>query len=122
MFNFSCARTGLAGRGPVLVGAAFALAAVIAIATSAPAQAQEMVTGGCVRGWHSFNCVARWGPAGDPYIRLVPQPTDSADSALAKERDRAWVKRCRPTIRPDRYGVSRYYYAAPGCEFGIAAD
>jgi hypothetical protein len=122
VFNFDCARTGLASYRPALVGAAFAFAAATAIATSGPAQAQEMITGGCVGGRYSFNCVGRWGPAGDPYIREVPQPTDSAERALAKERDQAWVKRCRPIIRPDRYGVPRYYYAAPGCEFGVAAE
>jgi hypothetical protein len=122
VFNFGSAKARPKSRCPALVGAAFALAAVTVTAASGPVQAQEMITGGCVGGWGSFNCVARWGPAGDPYIRLVPQPTDPADRALAKERDQAWVKRCRPVIRPDRYGVPRYHYAAPGCEFGISAN
>ncbi|MGB6536466.1 MAG: hypothetical protein WBF58_10955 [Xanthobacteraceae bacterium] len=121
MSNFGCARNGLAAHRPAWAGAVFALAAT-AIMTCGPAHAQEIVTGGCVGGWGSFNCVARWAPEGDPYIRPVPQPTSPADRALAREHDRAWVKRCRPLVRPDRYGVSRYHYAAPGCEFGIAAD
>jgi hypothetical protein len=33
--------------------------------------------------------------------------------------DHKWEERCRPTIAQDRYGVPRYQYAAPGCEFGI---
>jgi hypothetical protein len=28
------------------------------------------------------------------------------------------MARCRPTFRQDKYGMPRYVYAAPGCEFG----
>jgi len=56
---------------------------------------------------------------GDPFIRKVPQPRDAAERARAKDEDRRWVERCRPTIHPDRYGVPRYHYARPGCEFGV---
>lgn len=84
----------------------------------APAHAQEIKTGGCIGGWHAFNCVTLWAPAGDPFIRKVPQPTDPAEQARAEERDRRWVQRCHPVIKQDRYGVPRYHYAMPGCEFG----
>lgn len=78
-----------------------------------------MMNGGCVGSRGSFNCVTRWAPAGDPYLRDVPQPGNEAARALAKQRDQRWVDRCRPTIEQDRYGVPRYRYATPGCEFGL---
>jgi hypothetical protein len=97
-------------------------ATVFLFATSAvggSAQAEELHVGGCIGGWTTFNCVSRWGEAGDPYVREVPQPSSDADKARAKERDKRWVDRCRPYITQDRYGVARYHYAEPGCEFGI---
>jgi hypothetical protein len=48
-------------------------------------------------------------------------PFDDADNKRAVKRDRRWVARCRPVVRQDRYGVSRYHYAAPGCMFGVGA-
>ena len=42
-------------------------------------------------------------------------PQEEAESA---ERERQWEARCRPVVKQDQYGVSRYQYAAPGCEFG----
>jgi len=62
-----------------------------------------------------------WAPLRDPYIRRVPQPRDAAGRARAREADQLWVERCRPTIRPDRFGVPRYHYTRPGCEFGVIA-
>lgn len=95
---------------------------MIAAATPTAAQPQGLRTTGCVGSWRSFSCVTRWGRAGDPFVRLVPQPVDAAEQARAVERDRRWVSRCRPVITQDRYGVARYHYAMPGCEFGIGED
>lgn len=75
--------------------------------------------GGCAGGPHAVNCTTIWAPAGDPYIRQVPEPTDPAGRALAREHERRWADRCRPSVKQDRYGVPRYYYAMPGCEFGV---
>lgn len=83
------------------------------------AHADGVAAGGCVGDWSSLNCVARWGDARDPYVRTVPQPADDAERNHAAERDRKWEARCKPTIAQDRYGVPRYQYAAPGCEFGV---
>ena len=58
------------------------------------------------------------GPLVDPYVRQVPQPTSDDEKRAAAERERLWVKHCDPQIDFDRYGVARYHYAAPGCEFG----
>jgi len=91
------------------------------ILLSPPARAQEVRIDGCVGTWFSSNCVTRWGPANDPFIRLVPQTLDSAQRARMRERDRRWAARCHPAIRQDRYGVSRYVYTMPGCEFGVSA-
>jgi len=38
--------------------------------------------------------------------------------ALTGERKRRREARCRPSVRQDNFGVARYVYAIPGCEFG----
>jgi hypothetical protein len=48
----------------------------------------------------------------------VPQPESEADKAAAAERERQWVARCHPLTWPDKFGVARYHYGAPNCEFG----
>lgn len=50
---------------------------------------------------------------GAKIIRLRP-----AEDAAYLERDRLWVERCKPRIATDEYGVDRYVYALPGCEYG----
>jgi hypothetical protein len=47
----------------------------------------------------------------------APALTDE-DVAGAEARDRRWVERCSPLIRQDHFGMPRYSYSAPGCEFG----
>jgi hypothetical protein len=121
VFTFSRAGTGRFARSASWAGAAFALT-IIASAACASAQAQEVMTGGCVGTWHSFNCATLWAPSRDPFIRHVPPPADAAALARARERDRRWVDRCRPILTQDRYGVLRYHYAMPGCEFGVGED
>jgi len=83
------------------------------------AYADGMAVGGCVGTRGSVNCVVRWGEAGDPYVRTVPEPANQAERARSAERDHKWQDRCKPVIAQDRYGVPRYQYSAPGCEFGI---
>jgi len=83
------------------------------------AYAGGVAVGGCVGSQGSVSCVARWGEAGDPYVRLVPQLANEAERARAAERDHKWEQRCRPVITQDRFGVPRYQYATQGCEFGI---
>ena len=121
VLTVGCVRTERAERS--LRRAAIAVAAVaflVAISTmTGSAQAQDLRVGGCIgHFWSTFNCVTRWGTYGDPYVRDVPQPSD-ADKARAMARDKRWADRCRPYIAQDRYGVARYHYALPGCEFGI---
>jgi hypothetical protein len=99
--------------------AASVAAVTVSVMTSMPAHAQGVIVGGCVGRWGSFSCVTRWGIAEDPYVRMVPQPEDGAEQAQAVARDHKWLNRCKPVLAEDRYGVPRYVYAAPGCEFGV---
>jgi len=122
VFSFRCAKTKPPARGGRTIGAAFAASVFTLFVGIAPAPAQGITSGGCIGGRNSFNCVTRWGPAGDPYIRTVPPPADAAAAALSAERERRWVDRCHPIIEPDLFGVPRYRYAAPGCEFGVGAN
>jgi hypothetical protein len=94
-------------------------ALVAGILSLAAAHADTLAVGGCVGSAGAVNCVVRVGPAGDPYIRTVPQPSTDEEKERAAARDRKWIDRCHPTIAQDRYGVPRYHYAAWGCEFGV---
>jgi hypothetical protein len=97
----------------------FPAALMLSVMTLTTADADMVGVGGCVGGRGSVNCVVRVGPAGDPYIRTVPQPDNDADKERAAARDRKWIDRCHPTIAQDRYGVPRYNYTVAGCEFGV---
>lgn len=96
--------------------------AVSASATLAPAHAAGVGTMSCFGGRGGFACSGGWAVPGDPYIRVVPQPLGEAEKSLAASRDRRWLIRCHPVIARDYYGVARYLYAAPGCEYGVGAD
>jgi len=106
-------------RAIASVGAIFALSIISTALIPGQAQAQETRTSGCIGGWHSSNCVTRWTSGGDPFVRTVPPPLGRNARMRAVDRDHRWVDRCHPAVRPDRYGVGRYHYAMPGCEFGI---
>jgi hypothetical protein len=120
------ARAGVAVTLPA--GALAAAMTVMTLTALMPASAQDQRAAGgvsntsCVGGFTTFNCVTRWGPAGDPYVRVVPGPVDEAEKARLVARDRKWLERCNPIVERDRYGVGRLRYAAPGCEFGVSED
>lgn len=96
------------------------VAIILSVITLTSAYAGGIIDLNCVGGGKSLNCVAQWATAaGDPYIRAVPEALDEAEKAHASSLDRKWLARCRPTIERDGYGVARYQYSAPGCEFGI---
>jgi len=107
--------------------AAFIGAAALILSAATLAYADELYVSGCVgaggggggSGAGAFSCVLRIGPAGDPYVRTVPQSQNEAEKARQAERDHRWGERCRPVVAQDRYGVPRYRYAAPGCDFGV---
>ena len=100
------------------VGAAIILSAIILT----PAYALDASNTSCVGGWRGYNCATVWGPAGDPHVRLVPEPLDEAEKARLAAGERKWQARCHPVIAHDRYGVARYRYSAAGCEFGVGED
>ena len=102
-----------------LAGGALALPLIL-VATVCPAEAEGVQIDSCIGTELTSHCVTWSAPGNDPYIRAVPQPRDGAERARAKEEDQRWVERCQPTIHQDRYGVARYHYARPGCEFGVS--
>ncbi len=101
--------------------------AALALTAGGTAQAQprhtDTVVGSCVHSAGSVHCVRqyRYDDDGTPGVRTLRPPSED-EVAEARERDRRWVARCRPKLRQDTYGVSRYYYAAPGCEYGKFED
>jgi hypothetical protein len=108
-----------------LVAATFAAissAAGTVPASVVPASADYIRSTTCVGASGTSSCITRWSDGGDPHIIQVPQPFSDDERTRAAARDRKWVARCKPVIHQDRYGVPRYYYAAPGCEFGRSGD
>ena len=102
------------------LGATGALLATFSAAAPAHAGAGSVA---CVGTGSGVSCAGVWGEAGGfPRIIDVP-PYRNDDERIASEaRERKWSVRCQPLIRQDRYGVGRYEYAAPGCEFGKSED
>lgn len=92
----------------------------LASAPTGAARAEQILVGDCLHSGGGLTCAVRWGKAGDPYIRTVPGPRDAREEAEFAKRDQNWQTHCRPVVKPDRFGVDRYQYAATGCEFGVA--
>lgn len=93
---------------------------------SAPVVAQawtDTVVGSCIFSGGAGHCVRqfRYGDRGNNGIQSLREPS-AEDIAESRERERRWVERCRPELRPDLYGVNRYVYAARGCEYGRDRD
>jgi hypothetical protein len=105
-------------RSVACVGVAIGLSAtMLASADAAGVRALS-----CIGGSGSLNCMAQWAFPGDPYVRPVPEIPGEAEKALAATRERRWLIHCHPIIARDAFGVARYQYAAPGCEYGIGGD
>ncbi len=118
MLTSRCAGAPSASGSAAHVGAAI----MLSVMTWTSAYAGGVSNTSCVGMWNGFNCVTRWGPAGDPHVRLVPEPLGEAEKARVMARDRRWWARCRPVVKYDRFGVARYHYSAPSCEFGVGED
>lgn len=99
-----------------------ALALLFTPVTFNVAQAGGMESTTCIGGRYSVSCYTQWGRAVNPYVRSVGSRRTDEEEAEFLKRDRQWEARCHPVIQQDRYGVSRYYYAAPGCEYGVLQD
>jgi hypothetical protein len=107
-----------------------AAVAAIAMLPASPAEAGSIYSTSCShgfgysygRGWGSGygsgGCVEMKGRLVNPYVIEVPPPRSEKEIADAAERDRLWQARCKPVVRQDHYGVRRYHYAVPDCEYG----
>ena len=102
----------------MLTGGVMAFAVLATPIGLAPARADGAAAVSCVGSRGAIACAANWGPRVDTHIRRYLPPRDEQLEKEAAQRERRWVARCRPVLNEDRYGVSRYEYAAPGCEFG----
>jgi hypothetical protein len=113
-------KPGIRERAVILTRAiAFSVPMLAFMSPSAHAQRwTDTVTSSCVFGFGTANCVRqyRYNDPGNSGIKHYGEPAE--ELAEARDRERAWEARCRPTLRQDMYGVSRYVYAAPGCEYG----
>jgi hypothetical protein len=69
-------------------------------------------------GYRDSGCVETRHELGNPYVIHVAPPQGERAVAEAAEHERLWRSRCRPVIRQDAYGMRRYHYAAPGCDYG----
>jgi hypothetical protein len=119
VLTLRCARTILRSAvWPARLAACIGTVAALFALNASSAHADGMAVGGCVGSRFSITCVTRWGAYSDPYIRLV-RPQTEAEKTLSADRDRKWQARCHPAVFQDHYGVPRYEYAAPGCEFGV---
>ena len=112
---------------------AVAMIALAATGAHAPAAAEptrgappsftDTVVGSCVFHRGASHCVRqyRYNDRGTNGIQRLREPSEQ-EIAEARERERRWVERCRPHLRPDEHGVNRYVYAARGCEYGQDRD
>jgi hypothetical protein len=73
---------------------------------------------GSSSGDSSDSCVEIRRELTNPYVIHIQGPQTPQDVAEATEQDRLWQARCRPTVQQDMFGINRYAYAAPGCEYG----
>jgi hypothetical protein len=97
-----------------------ALALLALSMTSAPAWSASdgVITWNCYGAANVRSCVASFRRGRfNPHVIDVPRQSPEEREA-AEARDRVWAEHCRPVIRQDRYGMPRYSYAAPGCEYG----
>jgi hypothetical protein len=104
-------------RLPAIAGGIAAITATL-IGLS-PAQAGGIQTDDCLSSPRGSSCTQSWSDGlANPYVIEVPQPTSEEEIAGFEERDRLWRARCNPVVKQDMYGVSRYSYSAPGCDYG----
>jgi hypothetical protein len=104
-----------------------AVAGFLALAFASHAQAQGWSEStSCVAARGMANCVTNFrDTTRDPHVRHVRgydgQYSEEALERARKEslaRDRKWLAFCKPVVVKDRYGIERYLYDKPGCEFG----
>jgi hypothetical protein len=95
------------------------LAAIVLVLSLSPAESSDLDASNCIGRNGNVSCVEIWRQgAVNPNIRPLPPAGSEQESAAMRQRLERWQARCRPVIRQDAYGVQRYRYAAPGCDFG----
>jgi hypothetical protein len=52
-----------------------------------------------------------------PSAKVIHVPPGFIEHASPAARER-WLVECRPQRRTDQNGVTRFFHAKPGCEFG----
>jgi hypothetical protein len=85
-----------------------------------PASADGIRNTTCLSSGGGISCTTQWQRTGGGQV--LPWQIDPRETAATAERERRWLARCRPVARQDQFGVSRYSYAAAGCEFGKTED
>lgn len=86
----------------------------------------DLINRNCVASGGLLSCVTQWryddtnGAAPAASVRVAPRDENAQTASDARELK--WRERCRPIIRQDAEGISRYHYAKPGCEFGKFED
>jgi hypothetical protein len=98
--------------------ATVSLAVLAASLMPSRAPANGLGSVNCIGSGPFLSCVAAWRLGAPP----PPQPPTEQELAASRERERKWEARCRPRVIEDKFGVGRYVYAAPGCEFGKTTD
>jgi len=89
------------------------------------AVAEQAVAGNtvsCVQSGGSMTCITSGHSQSIPSIMHIEVPDDAHERAGRTAREQKWISRCTPVLRQDKYGVGRYHYSAPGCEFGKSED
>jgi hypothetical protein len=102
-----------------LAGGYGVLVSVGLIFSVSPAESIDLDSSNCIGPYRNLSCIELWGQgAVNPHIRTVPPASSEQESTAIRRRVERWQARCRPVMRQDAYGVERYRYAAPGCDFG----
>jgi hypothetical protein len=99
---------------------AFAASCLIVAFTSSSTQADGYRNTTCLRVAGAFTCTTQWRHGVSS--QYLPWLVDARETAASAERERKWLARCRPVATEDPLGISRYRYAAAGCEFGKTED
>lgn len=103
-----------------MVRHAFAASCLISSITSLPALADGWRNTTCMHVTGALSCTTQWRHGVSS--QHLPWLVDARETAAAAERERKWLARCRPIAKQDALGISRYSYAASGCEFGKTED
>jgi hypothetical protein len=103
-----------------MVRHAFAASCVLAMLVSTPAQSDGIRNTTCLHTAGAFTCTTQWRHG--TTSQYLPWRVDARETAASAERERKWLARCRPLATEDQLGISRYRYAAAGCEFGKVED